>query len=205
MSFSPTSLTRVAAADPAGGAALDQVAIATGGAFLALGSLLWLIARHRARNAPRFERLVSQSERVSGLPGWAAIPTAVSAVALVTALLGMYWDIALHIDEGRDAGPLANPAHYLILAGLFGVFAAGVLAMAMPRSEPGAAAVSVGWGWRAPVGGGMRLIAQAVLLQEGIRSRPPRAGSPRHGLFARYAMLRQVALMGGLLIGLSTF
>jgi hypothetical protein len=25
----------------------------------------------------------------------------------------MYWDIALHIDLGRDEGPLANPAHYL--------------------------------------------------------------------------------------------
>ena len=236
-----------AAVEPAGGAALGQVAIATGGAVLALGALFWLIARYRAGRAHRFERLVAFSERVSGLPGWAAIPTAVSGIALETALVGMYWDIALHIDEGRDAGPLANPAHYLILAGLFGVFAAGVLAMAMPREEPGAAAVSVGWGWRAPVGGllmaacgafalagfplddvwhrlfgqdvtlwgpthlmliggaGMTLIGQAVLLQEGMRARPPRPGRPPGGAFARYAMLRQVALMGGLLIGLSTF
>ena len=42
-------------------------------------------------------------------------------VALLTAVLGMYWDISLHIDNGRDAGPLANPAHYLILIGLYGV------------------------------------------------------------------------------------
>ena len=48
----------------------------------------------------------------------------------------MYWDISLHIDDGRDPGPLANPAHYLILVGLFGVFAAGVLAMGMPREKP---------------------------------------------------------------------
>jgi hypothetical protein len=247
MSFDPAFLTPIAAADPAGGAALDQVAIATGGALLALASLFWLIARYRAGRARGFERLVGFAERASGLPGWAAIPTAVSALALETALVGMYWDIALHIDEGRDAGPLANPAHYLILAGLFGVFAAGVLAMAMPRGEPGAAAVSVGWGWRAPVGGvlmaacgafalagfplddvwhrlfgqdvtlwgpthlmliggaGMTLIAQAVLLQEGLRSRPPRPGGAGRGVFARYAVLRQVALMGGLLIGLSTF
>jgi len=245
MSLLPTALA--AAADPAGGAALDQVAIATGGATLALAALFWLIARYRAGKARRFERLVAFSERVSGLPGWAAIPTAASGIALETALLGMYWDIALHIDEGRDAGPLANPAHYLILAGLFGVFASGVLAMAMPRDTPGPAAVSVGWGWRAPVGGllmaacgafalagfplddvwhrlfgqdvtlwgpthlmliggaGMTLIGQAVLLQEGIRARTPRAGRADRGLFARYAILRQVALMGGLLIGLSTF
>ena len=230
------------AADPAGGAALDQVAVATGGAAAALGALFALIARHRAGRAPRFAAFVAHAERVSGLPGWAVVPTALSGAALQTALLGMYWDIALHIDEGRDAGPLANPAHYLILAGLFGVFAAGVLAMAMPREAPGPAAVAVGWGWRAPVGGvliaacgafalagfplddvwhrlfgqdvtlwgpthlmliggaGMTLIGQAVLLQEGLRARPRRGGRP-----SRAHGLRKVALMGGLLIGLSTF
>src|ERR687896_1832778 len=144
----------VAAADPAGGAAIDQVVIATGSAMLALGGLAWLVLRHRAGRLAWFERLARFSERVSGLPAWAAIPAAVSGVALVVALLGMYWDIALHIGDGRDAGPLANPAHYLILAGLFGVFAAGVLAIAMPRdTTPGPAAVTLAPGWSAPVGG----------------------------------------------------
>jgi hypothetical protein len=50
----------------------------------------------------------------------------------------MLWDIALHIGVGRDEGPLANPAHFLILFGLFGVFAGGVLACAMPLGvKPG--------------------------------------------------------------------
>ena len=48
----------------------------------------------------------------------------------------MYWDISLHIDQGRDAGPLANPAHYLILFGLFGIFAAGFLSMCIPKEKP---------------------------------------------------------------------
>ena len=48
----------------------------------------------------------------------------------------MYWDISLHIDNGRDAGPLANPAHYLILAGLFGIFTAGFLAICCRRGAP---------------------------------------------------------------------
>jgi hypothetical protein len=142
------------AADPAGGAALDQVALATGSTMLALGGLWWLITRCRAGRAHRFGALVASSERLSGLPGWAAVPTATAAIALLVALLGMYWDIALHIGEGRDPGPLANPAHYLILAGLFGVFAAGVLAIALPRhTTPGPAAVRVAPGWEAPVGG----------------------------------------------------
>ena len=52
--------------------------------------------------------------------------------SLITALLGMYWDISLHIADGRDEGPLANIAHYPIMFGLFGIFAAGVLAMRAP-------------------------------------------------------------------------
>ena len=47
----------------------------------------------------------------------------------------MYWDISLHIDDGRDPGPLANPAHYLILVGLFGIFVAGFLAIVLPERQ----------------------------------------------------------------------
>ena len=57
-------------------------------------------------------------------------------VSLLTAVLGMYWDISLHIDNGRDAGPLANPAHYLILVGLYGTLLAGVMTMALARDAP---------------------------------------------------------------------
>jgi hypothetical protein len=242
-----------AASEPAGGAALDQVFIATGGAAVATGLLLWLILRHRARGDTPLGRMAAISERVSGLPGWAALPSGVAAVSLLTALLGMYWDIALHIDQGRDAGPLANPAHYLILAGLFGVFSAGVLAIALPaRERPGPAAVRLGT-FEAPVGGiliasagafaligfplddvwhrlfgqdvtlwgpthlmliggaGMTLIGQAVLLAEGMRARRESGYARVRGMDeslispATVTMLRRVGLMGGLLIGLSTF
>ena len=57
------------AANPAGGAALDQVAIATGGAVAAIGGLMWLISRYRAGKARRFEAIVAFAERASGLPG----------------------------------------------------------------------------------------------------------------------------------------
>jgi hypothetical protein len=65
----------------------------------------------------------------------------------------MYWDISLHIDDGRDAGPLANPAHYFILVGLFGIFAAGFVAMVLPSQRPGASAVRITERWHAPLGG----------------------------------------------------
>ena len=126
-----------AASEPAGGAALDQVAIATVGAMVATGVLLY--ARHRPPLGPRAACSAASptsAERISGLPGWAApAPRRSRRSSLLVALLGMYWDISLHIDNGRDAGPLANPAHYFILVGLFGIFAAGVLAIALPVDE----------------------------------------------------------------------
>src|SRR3954447_9347507 len=117
----------IAASEPAGGAAIDQVAIATGMAGIATAILMFGILgyrKHPGKDTP-LRRLSAFSERVTGLPGWAALPLGVGGGSLLIALLGMYWDISLHIDQGRDAGPLANPAHYLILVGLYGVFASG--------------------------------------------------------------------------------
>src|SRR3954453_7456893 len=236
-----------AAGGPAGGAAVDQVAIASGMAAVSTGTLLWLIAGHRSGRVTLLGGAAAYARRVSGLPGWASLPAGFAMVSLLVALLGMYWDISLHIDNGRDPGPLANPAHYLILAGLFGVFAAGALAVALPKGDkcPGPAAVRITDGWYAPVGGllmaacgafalvgfplddvwhrlfgqdvtlwgpthlmliggaGMTVIGQGVLLAEGMRRRGPR-NERREGI-SRVTAVRRVSLMGGLLIGLSTF
>ena len=73
--------------------------------------------------------------------------------SLLVAVVGMYWDISLHIDNGRDPGPLANPAHYLILFGLFGIFIAGLLAMALPEGKPSPTAIRLHGDWYAPLGG----------------------------------------------------
>jgi hypothetical protein len=141
---------------PAGGAALGQVLIASGAALVLTAGLLVLGIGHRTGRIGLLARLAAWSERGfgRGLPGWAALPSLVSLISLVTALLGMYWDISLHISRGRDVGPLANIAHYPILIGLFGIFTAGVLAVVLPRGErPGAAAVRITRDWYAPAGG----------------------------------------------------
>src|SRR3954449_12491268 len=155
-----------AASEPAGGAALDQVAIATGMASVATAVLMVGILgyrKHPGKDGP-LRRLAGFSERVSGLPGWAALPLGVAGASLLVALLGMYWDISLHIDQGRDPGPLANPAHYLILFGLYGIFAAGCLAIAMPREKPGPAAIKITRDWYAPVGGVLMATCGAFAL-----------------------------------------
>jgi len=149
----PIAATAAPSSPPAGGAALDQILIANVMAAVASGLLAWLVLGHRSGRLPYLGRAAAQAERLSGLPGWAALPSAISAISLFVALLGMYWDIALHIDVGRDEGPLANPAHYLILVGLFGIFCAGFVAMALPLERPGPTAVRVAPGWYAPLGG----------------------------------------------------
>src|SRR4051794_13996706 len=129
------------AAKPAGGAALDQVAIASGAALVVTAVLLWLGLGHRSGRVGLLGRLGGFSGRVSGLPAWAAIPAGLIVVSLIAALFGMLWDISLHIAQGRDEGPLANPAHYFILAGLFGVFSSGFLSMCLPLEKPSSASV----------------------------------------------------------------
>jgi len=139
--------------DPAGGAELTEVVIATGGAIIATSMLFGIGFAHRAGRTDLLERLAAWAGRLGQLPRWVALPSALATASLITALLGMYWDISLHIDDGRDAGPLANPAHYLILFGLFGIFAAGFLAMAIPRERPCPTAIRLYGDWYAPLGG----------------------------------------------------
>jgi hypothetical protein len=152
--MSTSTLLLAAETRPAGGAALGEVALATalGGGLMAV--LLALVFVHRTRRSQVLVRAGDAMGRAAGVPGWVALPTIVTTLSLLTALLGMLWDIALHIGVGRDEGPLANPAHFLILFGLFGVFAGGVLACAMPLDEkPGPASVRFVRGWHVPIGG----------------------------------------------------
>ena len=142
---------------PAGAAPLQEVVIATA-VVVAMSAVLGALSHaHRTGRTQALDRLMERAERsrlLGGLAGWASIPLMVAMTSLITALLGMYWDIALHIGVGRDEGPLANPAHYPILFGLFGVSAAGVLACVLPRdTDPGPASVAVSRRWHAPVGG----------------------------------------------------
>ena len=154
----------LAAAAPAGGADIGQVVIATGGATIATALLLWLGIGHRRGTNRALAGFGAFASRLTGLPAWAALPSGVAATGLFTAVFGMYWDIALHIDNGRDAGPLANPAHYFILVGLFTIFAAGWLAICLPTERPGRAALRIARDWHAPVGGVLLMACSSFAL-----------------------------------------
>ncbi|WP_109526082.1 MULTISPECIES: hypothetical protein [Nocardia] len=137
-----------------GGAALDQVAAMTAGAGVIAIALLWVGYLHRTRRITWLRRLADGLGRKFNRPGWVALPLTMFLATIMTALLGFIWDVSLHVGNGRDAGPLANPAHYFILVGLFFLFTAGMSAIVLPLDEkPGAAAVRITRTWYAPVGG----------------------------------------------------
>jgi hypothetical protein len=145
---------------PAGGAALGEVFLATAIGAALTAALLGLVYVHRSGRSQILTRIGTRIGDRTGVPPWVALPTVLTTLSLLVALLGMMWDISLHIGVGRDPGPLANPAHYLILFGLFGVFSGGVLACSMPLSEkPGPAALRFLHGWDVPVGGVLLTVA----------------------------------------------
>lgn len=126
----------IAAAEAGGGAPIGQLAIiAAVTTGLALWTLLTVLA-YRRGGAPRLRRAEAAVERAVGLPGWAAFPGVGAVICATVIILGATWDIGLHLDVGRDDGPLGTAAHYPLLFGLFGGFLMGILAIGLSPRDP---------------------------------------------------------------------
>ena len=160
------ALLAVANDPPAAGAELGQVVIATGGALVMTAILVWIGTAYRSGRGGLLAWVDRTSRSIGGLPGWAGAPALLALVTLVPALFGLAWDESLHIDDGRDPGPLANPSHYLLLGGLFGIFTAGWIAVVAttPGKRPSPSAIRITDTWYAPVGGVLTLGAAGFAL-----------------------------------------
>src|SRR4051794_6728385 len=139
---------------PAGGAPLGQVIGATA-AGIALTIALYTVGQlHRSGRTRLLDQLARPFVWLLRVPAWAALPAAIATGAVLIAGLGFYWDVAEHIDNGRDPGPFGTAAHYPILLGLFGLFTAGWLAVVMARGDDAArTGVRLMRGWTAPTSG----------------------------------------------------
>jgi hypothetical protein len=139
-----------------GGAALNEIIGLTVAGALVAAILLWIGWMHRNHKITWLTRLADWSGRRFKRPPWVALPVGMFIASIICALFGFIWDVSLHIGNGRDDGALANPAHYFILIGLFGIFVSGCTAMVLPlgkENRPGPAAVRITDDWYAPVGG----------------------------------------------------
>jgi hypothetical protein len=154
---------------PAAGAPLEQIAIASGFAAITTTVLLTLIMRHRSGRSAVLTRAGGAAGRLLGMEPWAALPFLVGTLALACGGFGVFWDISLHIDTGRDPGPLANPSHYFILMALYGLFAAGLMSCALHEGARKPSPVGVklpAWtgGLELPVGGALLISCGAFAL-----------------------------------------
>lgn len=151
---------------PAAGAPEAQIAIATAFASVATALLLWLVLAHIRGRTTLLRRAGDTTAAFLGMQPWAALPFAVGTIGLVCGGFGVFWDISLHIDNGRDEGPLANPSHYFILYALYSLFAAGLLSLGLHQTakHPSVRAVRLPGGLTAPVGGLLMLVCGAFAL-----------------------------------------
>jgi hypothetical protein len=77
-----------------------------------------------------------------GIPRWSWLPVVLGLGVLLTAAFGYYWDVAWHIELGRDETIFTVP-HSLIVLGLAGIGATGVLAQVMFRRSGAAGGVRI--------------------------------------------------------------
>jgi hypothetical protein len=147
-----TELTFVAEA-PARGAGLNQVIGLSVAAVVIAALMLWVGYAHRTHRIQWLTRIADKLGEKFHRPNWVALPVLIFTTFIICALFGFIWDVSWHIGNGRDPGPLANPAHYFIIIGLFGIFVAGMVSVVLPFDKPGPAAVRITRNWYAPVGG----------------------------------------------------
>ncbi|OBK45132.1 hypothetical protein [Mycobacterium sp. 1081908.1] len=138
---------------PARGAGLNQVIGLSIAAVVIAAAMLWIGHAHRTHRIEWLTRAADRMGEKFHRPNWVALPVLVFTTSIICALFGFIWDVSWHIGNGRDPGPLANPAHYFIIIGLFGIFVAGMLSVVLPFDKPGPAAVRITSNWYAPVGG----------------------------------------------------
>ncbi len=150
--------------EPAGGAPLEDLIPASIVAIIALVILGALGVAHRSGRLKLLPRLAGVAERTTGVPGWASLPAILTGLSLLVAVFGFYWDVATHIDNGRDPGPFANPAHYYIIFGLAGIALAGYLALLLGAPAGLKTAVRVRPGWHAPLGAVLLMVCGVISL-----------------------------------------
>jgi hypothetical protein len=157
-----------AAADEAGagGASGEEVVISSIAAILFLAGAAGIAVAYRRGKLDALDRLATFSGRKGGLPGWVALPMVIAGISLVIAVVGFYWDVATHIDHGRDEGVFGNAAHWPILIGLTGLAVAGLVSMLLGTDADRAGGLRPRrFDWSpVPVGGALLFLCGGIAL-----------------------------------------
>lgn len=139
-------------APPAGGAEFSQVLIAAAMSALVFVPVLVFVVAERAGRVTVLGRLADRVAGRTGLPRWAGLPMGLAGLSGVAALVGVYWDVPIHMELGRDEGPLANPSHFPIYFGLMGILASGLVSAALAKDPLPVRTIRLTGNWRVPLG-----------------------------------------------------
>jgi hypothetical protein len=101
-----------------------------------------------------FRQIGDGLRRFTGYPGWTMAGVLSGLIMLLVAVIGFYWDVAWHIDNGRD-DEVFTPAHVMILVGLGGLIYAAGIAVLFASLEKAQTAIRAGF---------LRIPWSAVLL-----------------------------------------
>lgn len=128
-------------------------------AFLAVAAWLWRVGPPEVDHA--IARVGVAASARTGLPAWTAATLLVLlGVVLPLAAMGFFWDVAWHIDIGRDEF-LLSPPHVALLIGVSGIGVAGLVGI-LTATATGA---DVAWRWRrwrVPASAAAMVVAGAV-------------------------------------------
>ena len=96
-----------------------------------------------------FGQISDSLRRLTGFAGWAMAGVLSGLLFLLILVIGFYWDVAWHIDFGRDV-QLFTPSHTMILVGLGGLVYTGLLTIlfaSLDKAEVGIrmGAVRIPW------------------------------------------------------------
>lgn len=135
----------------AGGATMQDIAIATAIASVYFLFTGWILVNERIRNRrTALGRALDAFGDKIGLPGWAATPFVILGPFLLLAGWGVYWDVPLHMQRGRDDGAFANPSHFPIYLALLALLNIGLLIMALAKDPLPRRTFRIAPGWQVP-------------------------------------------------------
>jgi hypothetical protein len=140
------------------------VGLALGGAIAARGHVLPVEDGEDGPSLPLrvVERFGTGAARLTGLPAWSAAGLLLLLGTLLVAYGGFFWDVAWHIDIGRDEF-LFSPPHIYLLIGLAGLGVAGAVSTHLATRMR----ADVGWRvrrWTVPLGAAGLLAAGALAM-----------------------------------------
>src|SRR3989440_8758939 len=107
-------------------------------AFCMACSLLLTAFGHSDQKNPVryfFDSISNALERMTGIAGWAMAGALTGLLFLLVAAIGLYWDVAWHVDFGRDFGTLFTPSHVTILFGLGGLIFSSVISISFATAQ----------------------------------------------------------------------